>query len=246
MGRWLGHEAAAAGFPRDETLLGQPLHRIAGGHPGDPELCPQLRVGWQALSGSQGRDALPQGLLDPAVVGDVVAVGHRAVTADPADAGAPSGRAFRVARSSPEGAPAVVDSMFRHAHSVKGMASSMGFEAIATLAHRVEDLVHAVRSTPSLLTRDIVDLLLSAADVMMGQVRAVSENSVPESSSALLERLNQVVLSATGKASATCSGVKAGVAARSAKFFQWRRIGRLLCGPSLIPNSYVRSIYIFI
>ena len=33
-----------------------------------------------------------------------------------------------------EGAPAVVDSMFRHAHSVKGMASSMGFEPIAVLA----------------------------------------------------------------------------------------------------------------
>ena len=43
-----------------------------------------------------------------------------------------------------EGAPAVVDSMFRHAHSVKGMASSMGFESIAVLAHRVEDLVGAL------------------------------------------------------------------------------------------------------
>ena len=40
-----------------------------------------------------------------------------------------------------------MDSMFRHAHSVKGMASTMGFEPIAKLAHRVEDLVDAFRRT---------------------------------------------------------------------------------------------------
>ena len=39
-----------------------------------------------------------------------------------------------------------VDAMFRHAHSVKGMAASMGFEQIAVLAHRVEDLVAHARS----------------------------------------------------------------------------------------------------
>lgn len=44
-----------------------------------------------------------------------------------------------------EGSSSAVDSMFRHAHSVKGMASSMGFEPIAIVAHRVEDLVDAVR-----------------------------------------------------------------------------------------------------
>ncbi len=42
--------------------------------------------------------------------------------------------------------PETVDSLFRHAHSVKGMAASMGLEAIATLAHRVEDLVETLRS----------------------------------------------------------------------------------------------------
>ena len=44
-----------------------------------------------------------------------------------------------------EGGAGVVDSMFRHAHSVKGMASSMGFEPIATLAHRVEDTNQKLR-----------------------------------------------------------------------------------------------------
>ncbi|HZH03240.1 MAG TPA: Hpt domain-containing protein, partial [Myxococcaceae bacterium] len=73
----------------------------------------------------------------------------------------------------------VIDSMFRHAHSLKGMAASMGFESVATLAHRVEDLVGAVREDPSRLDRSLVDLLLASADHLQGQVRALGEGRPP-------------------------------------------------------------------
>ncbi|RKG99594.1 chemotaxis protein CheA [Corallococcus sp. CA053C] len=95
-----------------------------------------------------------------------------------------------------------VDSMFRHAHSVKGMASSMGFESIAMLAHRVEDLVDAVRQDRKLLDRDLVDLLLSAADTLMAQVRAVAASREPEAAAPLLEQLSARVRALTGHAPA--------------------------------------------
>jgi two-component system chemotaxis sensor kinase CheA len=98
-----------------------------------------------------------------------------------------------------EGAPAVVDSMFRHAHSVKGMASSMGFESIAVVAHRVEDLVDAIRQDPAKLERSLVDLLLSATDVMLAQVRSVADNKPPEDASALLGQLADKVCVVTGR-----------------------------------------------
>ncbi|HEY0095082.1 MAG TPA: Hpt domain-containing protein, partial [Archangium sp.] len=98
-----------------------------------------------------------------------------------------------------EGAPAVVDSMFRHAHSVKGMASSMGFESIAVVAHRVEDLVDAIRQDPAKLERSLVDLMLSATDVMLAQVRAVADNKPPEDASALLGQLADKVSVVTGR-----------------------------------------------
>ena len=71
-----------------------------------------------------------------------------------------------------ERTPDAVDSLFRHAHSLKGMAASMGLEAIATLAHRVEDLVEALRSQTGALDQPLVDLLLEATDTMQAQVRA--------------------------------------------------------------------------
>ncbi|MFP2911866.1 Hpt domain-containing protein, partial [Pyxidicoccus sp. 3LFB2] len=99
-----------------------------------------------------------------------------------------------------EGTASVVDSMFRHAHSVKGMASSMGFEPIAILAHRVEDLVDAVRQDRGRLDRDVVDLLLTAADTMLAQVRAVAENKPPDDAAALLAQLGARVTAMTGQA----------------------------------------------
>ncbi|AFE08584.1 histidine kinase DifE [Corallococcus coralloides DSM 2259] len=101
-----------------------------------------------------------------------------------------------------EATASTVDSMFRHAHSVKGMASSMGFEPIAMLAHRVEDLVDAVRQDRKLLDRDLVDLLLSATDTLTAQVRAVSSNREPELAEGLLKQLGTRVQSLTGHAPA--------------------------------------------
>src|SRR3954471_7523679 len=74
---------------------------------------------------------------------------------------------------------AVIDSMFRHAHSVKGMAASMGFEPIATLAHRVEDLIDPARTDPSVLSREIVDLLLASTDALLSQVRTAADSKAP-------------------------------------------------------------------
>jgi two-component system chemotaxis sensor kinase CheA len=98
-----------------------------------------------------------------------------------------------------EGGASAVDSMFRHAHSVKGMASSMGFEPIAILAHRVEDLVDAVRQDASRLNRELVDLLLSATDTLLAQVRSVAENKPPEEAGALLTQLAARVSALTGQ-----------------------------------------------
>src|SRR5688572_12271085 len=66
----------------------------------------------------------------------------------------------------------IIDSMFRHAHSIKGMASSMGFEAMAVLSHRMEDLVDTIRSDTSRVDKSLVDLLLTTTDHLLVQIKA--------------------------------------------------------------------------
>ena len=101
-----------------------------------------------------------------------------------------------------EGTPSseTVDSLFRHAHSVKGMAASMGLEPIAQLAHRVEDLVDVARRVPGALGRDRVDLLLTATDAMLALVRGTGEGNAPAPQPELLGRLGDAVTELTGQA----------------------------------------------
>ena len=42
-----------------------------------------------------------------------------------------------------------MDALFRAAHSLKGMAASMGYGEIAELSHRIEDLMDRVRMRTS-------------------------------------------------------------------------------------------------
>ncbi len=109
------------------------------------------------------------------------------------------GRDLVAFEKSPE--TATIDSMFRHAHSVKGMAASMGFEATATLAHRVEDLVDALRSDFSQLNREVVDLLLASVDTLLSHVAQASESKpIDETQSRQLQqKLSEKVSSLTGK-----------------------------------------------
>lgn len=91
--------------------------------------------------------------------------------------------------------PGLLDSMFRHAHSIKGMAASMGFETSAILAHRAEDLLQAVRADPSLISEELVDLLLSVADGLMEHVRCAAESrEMPEHKELLAQVSEKVAL----------------------------------------------------
>lgn len=82
-----------------------------------------------------------------------------------------------------------IDSLFRHAHSVKGMAGSMGFESTTELGHRLEDLLDRVRTAPHRFDRFIADLVLQAVDALSSHVKAASEGTPFPDSSALVRQL---------------------------------------------------------
>lgn len=67
-----------------------------------------------------------------------------------------------------------LDSLFRTAHSIKGMAGSMGYDGIADLSHRMEDLMDRVRKGRIPFGRHIADLLLACADQLGRMVEDVT------------------------------------------------------------------------
>jgi two-component system, chemotaxis family, sensor kinase CheA len=89
-----------------------------------------------------------------------------------------------------------INEVFRHLHSIKGMASSMGYEDMAHLAHRLEDLMSFHRDRDPALTKEEVDLLLNGSDELRKQLKAIAANSpIEPAPQALLTAVEQLVRS---------------------------------------------------
>jgi two-component system chemotaxis sensor kinase CheA len=68
-----------------------------------------------------------------------------------------------------------VAELFRNAHSLKGMSSSMGYDPITALAHALEDLLDLVRNGRLEVSSGLIDLFLTSVDrveKMVGEVAA--------------------------------------------------------------------------
>lgn len=72
----------------------------------------------------------------------------------------------------------VIDNLFREAHSIKGMAASMGYDRTAELAHHLEDLMDGFRKT-GLVPPPVVDRVLAGVDLLEGLLADI-EGESPE------------------------------------------------------------------
>ncbi len=64
------------------------------------------------------------------------------------------------------GDSSVLDNLFRHYHSIKGMSASMGYDPLTRLAHAQEDLLDNVRSGKLPRSPELTSVLLKCLDAM--------------------------------------------------------------------------------
>jgi two-component system chemotaxis sensor kinase CheA len=82
-----------------------------------------------------------------------------------------------------------IDTLFRMAHSIKGMAAALGFDAVTDLAHRLEDWMEPLRGQTA-IPGGAIPLLLEvvrALETMVGEVAGPEDT--PEARPDLLEGL---------------------------------------------------------
>lgn len=72
-----------------------------------------------------------------------------------------------------------VNEAFRAAHSLKGMAGTMGFERTVKVTHELETVLDQLRSNPAMITHDVISIMLSACD-QLGVLLAELEQSNTE------------------------------------------------------------------
>lgn len=71
-----------------------------------------------------------------------------------------------------------IDSLFRMAHSVKGMAAAMGYQDTADLAHRMEDVMDRVRKGVLAFDSGPARLLQEGADVLESMVDDIERDGI--------------------------------------------------------------------
>jgi two-component system chemotaxis sensor kinase CheA len=103
-----------------------------------------------------------------------------------------------------------VSGIFRAVHTIKGMAATMGYQGVAALAHRTENLLDVLRGGSRVASPELLDLLFSAADALdRAIVEAVNGRDDLASYRELLAKLDKEAGSAAPAQGPAPAGVPA-------------------------------------
>lgn len=69
---------------------------------------------------------------------------------------------------------AIVGEIFRSAHTLKGMSATMGFEDLADLTHKMENVLDAIRNDKIKVTPEILDVVFESVDHLEEMVQDIA------------------------------------------------------------------------
>lgn len=92
----------------------------------------------------------------------------------------------------------VVNEIFRAAHSLKGMAGTMGFKRMQQMTHDMENVFQEVRNDTIKVDSDMIDLLFQCLDAIEGYLAIIKETSDEgtNDNEAIIQKLNGFLKSA--------------------------------------------------
>ncbi|MCI9080723.1 MAG: chemotaxis protein CheA [Lachnospiraceae bacterium] len=93
-----------------------------------------------------------------------------------------------------------INEIFRAAHSLKGMAGTMGFKRMQRLTHDMENVFQEVRSGNMSVTSGLVDVLFQCLDAIEAYLDNVKESSDEgtDDNEAIIQELNEILAAGTG------------------------------------------------
>lgn len=121
-----------------------------------------------------------------------------------------------------------INEIFRAAHSLKGMAGTMGFKRMQRLTHDMENVFQEVRSEKVKVTSSMIDLLFKCLDAIEGyldNVKASSDEGT-EDNELIIKELNDFIAAEDGAAPAQAEPKKEEAPAQTAggddkKYFEF-------------------------
>lgn len=68
----------------------------------------------------------------------------------------------------------IVNEVFRSAHTLKGMSATMGFEDLANLTHKMENVLDAIRNHKIKVTTDVLDVVFASVDDLEAMIQDIA------------------------------------------------------------------------
>ncbi len=98
-----------------------------------------------------------------------------------------------------------INEIFRAAHSLKGMAGTMGFKKMQHLTHDMENVFQEVRNGAVKVNSALIDILFDCLDAIEQYVDVIKEtsNEGDEDNAVLIKKLNDFLAAAEGQETAT-------------------------------------------
>ncbi|MBB6282181.1 chemotaxis protein CheW [Geobacillus subterraneus] len=69
---------------------------------------------------------------------------------------------------------ALVNEIFRSAHTLKGMSATMGFEDLANLTHQLENVLDGIRNRQLIVTPELLDVVFQAVDHLEAMIMSIA------------------------------------------------------------------------
>ena len=90
---------------------------------------------------------------------------------------------------------AMLNEIFRVAHTLKGMSATMGFNRMAKLTHDMENVLHALRSNEIKVNTKLIDLLFKCLDALENYLNNIvsKSNEGTNEYSEIIQDLNNVI-----------------------------------------------------
>ena len=92
----------------------------------------------------------------------------------------------------------ILDDMFRAAHSLKGMAATMGFQELASLTHEMESVLDLMRTSRLAVEQRVVDVLFRSVDALEELLESTLAGTSAAISTHLIQQLRQLTDTAPG------------------------------------------------
>ncbi|WP_042348896.1 chemotaxis protein CheA [Bacillus massiliigorillae] len=105
----------------------------------------------------------------------------------------------------------IINEIFRSAHTLKGMSATMGYEDLANLTHKMENVLDAMRNNKITVTAEILDVVFAAVDHLEEMVLSIASGG--DGKRDVTETVNQLLAIEKGESPSTSVTAKQEVSA---------------------------------